>query len=224
MRNFLDLMNVGVDGAWAIPKLLVCAAAVIAVTLATRPLAARLSTMHFMWGIVAAPLIHGLAAMAFYLVGVIVDQPHPIFLSWGGWPALAVYEGSREAGLFAALVAVVVCCDAIRQRRDHVFFADGRSILPAMRLPSVRMAIVIGTVPLLLYFGLTVVDMTLAHERPCMLIWPPPRVYMSCLWWWGLLWLVDCWGRPKKGTIGAAICFLILVCLYAAATLGTLRE
>jgi hypothetical protein len=224
MRNFLDLMNVGVDGAWATPKLLICAATVIAVTLAIRPLATRLSAMHFLWGIVAAPLIHGFAGLVFYLVGVIIDQPHPIFLSWGGWPALAIYEGSRHAGIVAALIAVVVCCDAIRQRRDNLFFANARSIFPSMRLPSVRMAIIIGTVPLLLFFGDTVVGMTYAHERPCGLIWPPDRVYLSCLWWWGLLWLVDCWGRPRKGTIGAAIGFLIFVCLCAAAEPGALRE
>jgi hypothetical protein len=54
----------------------------------------------------------------------------------------------------------------------------------------------------------------LVHHRPHGLVWPPKRVFETCQFLWGLLWLADCASRPRRGTIVAAIGYLCMVLLF----------
>ena len=57
----------------------------------------------------------------------------------------------------------------------------------------------------------------------CGLVWPPERVWFTCLAAWGLFWLADCVARRRQGTILAAAGFLIVLWLTGPPR-GFLRE
>ena len=191
------------------------------------PLATLISRSKPALGYCLTPLIVGASTVLFYMFGEFIDQPHPAY-EQGNWLTHAIDQSIDYIPMSVVIIAILLGIEVVVQygrNRDPLFFANGIRFVRALASSRhARLLFIVGSVPIVLYFLLTVVEVMSQEERRAGLMWPPKRVFITCLYVWGLYWFIDCWQRPKKGTIAAATGLLLLVCILLPMSFGVLRE
>ncbi len=176
---------------------------------AISPLKALLLRLTPWKACVLAPFVLGTACMLFSVFGELADQPYLRHLE-SYRLRHAADEALRSGCLLGVTSVFFVLLDFMRQpsvRRDVIYFPTYRSVMTSLRTPAGRLLLVLGVSIVCVYYGLTVARQ--AHDEHFGgFAWPPKRVFLSCMLLWGVLWVVDCWARPHKGTIVAAVGFL----------------
>lgn len=187
------------------------------------PLATVLRRLHPLVGFLIAPVIYGGLGIIFFLFGEAIDQPHPSYVT-GNWFTVGLSKGLPMIPLFA--IAGLICAgpDAMSPLKGAVPFPDFGVLLGSMRHPKGRLRLMLGLALILVYYSLTVAEVLVSREIGSGLQWPPKRVFISCLFLWGLLWLVERSCRPTKGAVVAPIVLLVLSLVFLPAGFGVLRE
>ena len=173
-----------------------------------------------------APLLHVGVAYTFYMFGELIDQPHP---SYGNlaWPTVATANMVGDALLIGTAVFILIAADlAIRGSlsQEQAYFPRPANLISACARRCVRMWLFAGAIMVFAYYASTM--MYIARSEALLgTIWPPRRIFVTCLALWGWLWCVDAWTRPKKGTIVAAVGFLVfVVIIFVPSEMIPLRE
>ncbi|HEV3136504.1 MAG TPA: hypothetical protein VGZ26_01345 [Pirellulales bacterium] len=187
------------------------------------PLASILSRWHDSVGVVIAPLVYGAVGITFFMFGEAIDQPHPSYVS-GNWFTVGMNNGLPMIPLFA--IGGLICAgpDAMSPLKTAVPFPDFGVLLGAAAQSKGRLMLILGFAPILAYYSLTVAEVLVSNEIPSGLQWPPKRVFVSCLFLWGLLWLVERSFRSTKGAVLGPIVFLVLSLIQLPIGFGVLRE
>ena len=191
------------------------------------PLAALISNSRPALGYCLTPLIFVVSTVLFYIFGELIDQPHPTY-EQGTWLTHAIDQSMDYIPASVVIIAILMAVDVVVQTgrtRDPLYFTRAdRFVRALLASRQARLLFIVGSVPIVLYFLMTVIEMVSQEERRAGLVWPPKRVFITCCYVWGLYWFIECWQRPKKGTIAAAIGLLILVCICLPVSFGVLRE
>lgn len=176
--------------------------------------------------LIFTPILYSILILAFFLFGEVIDQPHPIYLQ-GNWITVALSNFLPVLPLMFIAILILVALDAVLQQshpRDVAYYPRMSQLRGVVSRTECRLTLAIGVLLVLGYYTLTSIDVWEARQRPAT-IWPPKRVFVACNFLWGFLWLADCLARPKKGTIAAAIGFLVLVFVFLSPMgFGVLRE
>lgn len=173
-----------------------------------------------------APLLHVGVAYTFYMFGELIDQPHP---SYGNltWPAVATANMVGDALLIGAAVFILIGADlAIRGSisQEQAYFPRAANLISACARRCVRMWLFAGATIVFAYYASAMLYIA-RSEVLLGTIWPPRRIFVTCLALWGWLWCVDAWTRPKKETIVAAVGFLVfVVIIFIPSEMIPLRE
>jgi hypothetical protein len=214
----LDVV-VGFSGlAWSCALVLVLA-------LALSPLDRAIARLPYWTSFAFTPLLYCGLAFGFYVFGEAIDMPHPDYAE-GTWLTRGVAEGVVMLPPVGVGMLILVAIDGAIQRgrpRDSGYYPRLANVWRGLRLPRVRLILIIGGALVVGYYASTVIEVWSAGQRPCGWIWPPKRVFVACQFLWGLLWLADCASRPRGGTMAAAIGYLFTALLMMPEG-GVLRE
>lgn len=174
-----------------------------------------------------APLIslwYFVIVFSFYIFAGAVDQPHI-----RGWLLRRSRDGALVALTCGIAMLLFIGIDlAIQSRRsgvdaDVAYYPRLSTVLQTLSYPRYRMALALGALLLIWYFAKTSVKIWRAHNEAGGLIWPPERLFTCCVVAWGVLWIVGCFGRPRRASMWVAIAFLAC-CLLAAPERSFVRE
>jgi len=193
--------------------------AVLLLALSLIPFDGILAKLPFAVSFALVPIGYCGLAFTFFVLGEAIDQPHPIYTGSVTWLSVAIEHALRELPLFAIATPFLVGVDAVTQcgrPRDRGYYPRIVNVWRSLAVWKVRWVLIAGGLLLGGMYASTVIDVWSAHHQPHGLIWPPKRVYETCLLFWGLLWLADCVARPRGGTMAAAVgylCFFVLVVL-----------
>jgi hypothetical protein len=173
------------------------------------------------------PGLYGVLTFAFYIFGEAIDQPHPEYME-GNW----LSRGAAAAGGVCVFIGIVVfgitAIDAAVQKgrpQDRAYYPRLTNLQSGLALLHVRLILIFGGALILVYYGITVVEVFASAQRPSGWQWPPKRVFLTCQMIWGLLWLADCAARPRHGTMAAAIGYLVITTLATPVIgFGVMRE
>ena len=172
------------------------------------------------------PILYGGLAFAFFVFGETIDQPHPDYAE-GNWLTRGATSGIAFFLFAAVAMLIVVAIDAAVQRgrpRDCAYYPRLSQLSRGLDCLHVRLILIIGGTLIVGYYAMTVVEVWSSAQRPSGWQWPPKRVFLACHFLWGLLWLADCASRPRRGTMVAAIGYLLLSLLMLPMGFGVLRE
>jgi hypothetical protein len=200
---------------------------VLLLALVCVPLDATISRLPSWTSFVVGPALCGTVAFASYIFGEAIDQPHFPY-SDDEWFLQAVVQGAVIGAVGLLLMIVIVAIDAATQQgqpRDCRYYPRLRNLKLGLRSLNVRLILIIGGFLIAAYYSTTVIEVwSPSRNLPCWL-WPPKRIFLSCQLLWGLLWLADCSSRPGRGTVVAAIGFLVLsLLLVPIIGFGVLRQ
>ncbi len=165
---------------------------------------------------VLSPLFVSVICAAFYCFGELVDQPHLRAFSH------IAHDATWHAFTISIPITAIMSCDALLQRqsmsKDIIYFPTWRSLLASLYKPAGRLIFIAGMAIVASNYILTIAEEARQEAFAGGALRPPQRVFMSCILLWCILWIVDCWGRPSKGTIVAAIGLFVLCCALASIT------
>jgi hypothetical protein len=183
--------------------------------LALAPLDLISSRLPYSTNFILTPLLYCILAFAFFMFGEAIDQPHPIY-AHGNWLTSGVANFIQFIPIFAVAALILVAIDAAVQRgrpRDSAYFPRFSTLWRGLSSIQIRLVLIVGVSLVLGYYAVSVIDVWSAQHSRAGLIWPPKRVFVTCCFLWGLLWLADCLPRPRRGTMAAAVGFLCLTFL-----------
>ncbi len=156
---------------------------------------------------------------AFFLFDAVVNQPHYVVV-FGyeqgiEWLTRAVAGSAVTTALTAIFlllpVGFIFALPKLRPK-GHAYYPQLANVWCGLGLPHVRLILMIGGLLVVLYYAVTIIQVS----------WPqqggyvrslPPRVWISCHLLWALLWLVDCTLRPNRGMLIVAIGYLCVAIL-----------
>ena len=189
-----------------------------------------ISRMPRLVQLMLTPIIYYFLIFGFYLFG------GPFGLVEAG-PNDPITECARWGTRFAYTMSIVVAIDVLIQyllgfRRlqdlDTAYYPRMASLRTSLSRVAPRRILIAGLLGVLLYYATTVTrrpplgsDLALQWSPTLLFWWPlehyclPPReqIFLCCALVWGILWLVDCVCRPRRGTIYAAIGFILAACV-----------
>ncbi len=199
---------------------------VFLLALALIPLDKAVSRLPNCATLIGIPVLYCALPFVFYILGEAIDQPHPEYAE-GNWLTRGVAAAGEFTLPIAVVMSVLVGIDAAMQRnrpRDNAYYPRLSSLRHGLDLLHVRLILIVGGTIIVGYYAMTVVEVWSSHQRQCGWVWPPKRVFDTCNFLWGLLWLADCASRPRRGTMVAAIGYLLLSLLMLPSGFGVLRE
>ena len=167
--------------------------------------------------------ISGLTCL-FYIFDDLVAQPHP-WANANDWCAWAVVPALFYAALIGAGTTIFMVVESIyRSSKNRQFYClTYRGLLASQLFMGGRLIISVGTALVLGYYCYTVYIMT-SQEQYTATLWPPKRIFLSCMFFWGVFWISDSWRRDKKEAIVTAIGFLLLCLLLIPVGIFSFRE
>ena len=199
---------------------------VLLLALALVPFDSMGSRLPYWTSFAFTPVLYGGLNFAFFLFGEAIDQPHPEYSDGGSWLTHGVANICQSIPMLVAAMIVIVVVDAALQSsrpRDGAYFPRLVNLWRGLRLLRVRLLLIIGGLLVVGYYATTVIEVWSACQKPCGWVWPPKRVFAVCQFLWGLLWLADTASRPQRGTMIAAIGYLLCLMLLFPADGGVLR-
>jgi hypothetical protein len=160
-------------------------------------------------------LLYGLA-FAFCLFDATINQPHPEYVLnsqvTDAWLIRAVMGSALSALLTATLMLLPVAYHFESRKggpRDWAYYPRLVNVWRGLRLPRVRLILIIGGLLVFGYYAETVITVQ-SSRRAHGLVWPAPPVMIACHLLWGLLWLADGASRPQRGMAKVAIGYLCI--------------
>ena len=168
---------------------------------------------------VTAILFYGLT-FAFCLLDAAVNQPYPDIISsqeiTNAWLARAVAGAALGALLPVSMLLLPVALHlewrTIRPQ-DHGYYPRIVNVWRGLGLLRVRLILIVGGVLVFGYYAKTAIEVQ-SLQGVCGIVWPGPRVWISCQLLWGLLWLADSTSRPDRGMVMVAIGYLCITILF----------
>lgn len=193
---------------------------VLLLALALVPLDRAVSRLGNWASFVFASLLFCGIAFAFLLLDAAVNQPHLFYLNDRQvryeWLARALVSAATALPLTAVvtLLPVVIHMESRTSHpRDRAYYPRLANVWRGLGLLRVRLILIVGSVLVLGYYAGTIMEVQSA-QRVCGIVWPPPRVWISCHLLWGLLWLADCTSRPNRGMVKVAVGYLCIAVLF----------
>jgi hypothetical protein len=204
---------------------------VVLLAVALIPLDSTVSHLHNWTLFIFTILLFGALAFGFRLFDSAINQPHPDYLSSGSqvtnaWLSRAMTGAAAAAPLTAIvmLIPIVIHWESRTSHpRDRAYYPQLANVWRGLGLFRVRLVLIVGGLLVLLYYAHTVIEVRSAQQH-CGLVWPPPRVWISCHLLWGLLWLADSASRPNRGMAKVAVGYLgitfLFLLLFGFGTIG----
>ncbi len=197
-----------------------------------------ITRMPFLARALLVPLIYYVVAIGFYLFGGPNDQlPNPG--TFGAWltyrlvDSAALSNAAMWGARFAEAMLILVALDLLVQSRfgfrglseaDTAYYPRLASLRASLSFRSPWLVLIVGFLALTGYYAMTVARVSTVGTDlrlkwlPALIFawpwwsvgkWPPEQIFVCCSLCWGVLWLADCMARPRRGTICAAIGFIL---------------
>jgi hypothetical protein len=179
--------------------------------------------------LLTVPILYCIIGTSFYVFGEAIDQPHPKMADGliplpRGWIMRAVIDCANYIPYFWVTAFLFVAIDSAFQQRlpkDRRYFASFSTLFKASSSKLAGIVFLAGFLLIIWFYGSEIIRLANREVRSP-IFFPSRRVFFTCLLLWDLLWLTDCCSRPDRGTIIAAIIFLIIViCAMPVCLLAT---
>ena len=178
-----------------------------------------------------AALYFAISAM-FHFLGGAIDQPHPVYEN-GNWVTQRMPQLIQWSAMLAIVMFILVCIDLAIQHcssqamtKDLAFFPRFWKVHEFLKPLGGRLLLISCAGLLALYWGQSLIAVWTWREINSGWVWPPERFFVTCLLAWGLLWIIDCFSRPRHTTIFAAVGLTLFTLLFLLPIIGVgiLRE
>jgi len=192
-----------VIGCWGF---VLSAVVVLLSAAAVVPLDRALSTWPWWATLLATPALYLVVSLVFFATGEVADQ--------GGLFILDVIHFPIMVALASPVLVFIDTCFQTKLPTDRAYYPriqNASNVLSSFRS---RWVMVIGVAILFGCYATTVVRVIIAEELQGRMVWPPLRIFVTCHLLWGVLWVVDCSSREDRGTIVAAVGYLLFVGLF----------
>jgi hypothetical protein len=201
---------------------------VILLDFAMTPLEKAMSQLPYWTAFLLVPILYGCLTLAFSLFGEVIDQPLPWYVDGGTWLPRGVADSLQFELIVLVMtgVLIAVTIDAAVQSsrpRDRAYYPLLPNVWRGLGSLHVRLILIVGGLIVAGRYADTVIAVWSASQGAGGLVWPPKRVFDACRLLWGLLWLADCASRPNRGTMAAAIGYLLMMWLLPSPS-EVLRE
>jgi hypothetical protein len=211
--------------AWSCALVLVLASALV-------PFDGALSRLPSLASFVVSALLYCTLAFTFFFLDAAIDKPHPAYLNdrrqvTDAWLIVALADAAKAVPFTAGGVLVLIAInEAVPTSgpKDRAYYPRLLNVWRGLGLPHIRLLLIAGVLLVVGYYALTVVEVS-SRQKVCGVVWPPSRVWITCHFLWGLLWLADCASRPHRGMMDVAIGYLcitlLFLLLFGFGTIGT---
>jgi hypothetical protein len=186
--------------------------------------------VRFIAAMVLTPALYFTLGVGLHLFDDIVNQPLTGYD--GNWLRRQIEDSVTGGVLLAIVVGLLMVTDVCVQAYhgnepiDLAYYPTPRGVWRSLFVQPSRLILAVG------FLGLAAYSVNFQlHTRATeiwshALVWPPPYATAAGLGLWALLWYADSLARPKRGTVFASTCFVLvsLFVLIAVGGMSSLRE
>ena len=173
------------------------------------------------------PTFYFCITFAFYFLGETIEQPHPTYVR-GNWITHNLAPAFAISIVTAIIILALIPFDyAFQSERppDVAFYPKYSSLFTNTAHTPARLMAIVGLGAVLGYYSTTVIEVWSNEQFPGGWVWPPKRVFVTCNLIWAVFWIADCVYRPNRGTMVAAIGYVLITLIFILPMgSGVLRE